>query len=228
MNNLKKILNNGSIIKSLYYNFKYLAFREAIKLPIIISNNTKIRGKGKIVLEKDVKKIYIGAKTLQWCSEKDEYTYIFLEKDSTLKLKDNVYIGLGTKIEVDKNAICEIGKNTTFTGKSNIVCKKYISIQDNCLISWNTLFLDSDGHTIIKNNKNSKLGRIIIKEKTWIGCNSTISKNTIIESNSIIGAQSLIKGKFEKKNVMIVGNPGVIINEDINWKIDSPKGDENE
>ena len=227
MSNLKIILKKASIIRSIYYNFKYLNFKQAIKLPIIICNNTKIKGKGKIELEKNAKKIYIGEQTLKWCNPKREYTYIFLDKNSKLKLKNNVYIGLGTKIEISNHGICEIGENTVFTGKSNIICKNYIQFNNNCLISWNTLFLDSDGHTIIKNNIANKLGKIIIKNKIWIGCNVTILKNTIIGSNSIIGANSLIKGKFKNSNILIAGNPGIIIAKNIKWKIDEPKGENN-
>lgn len=68
---IKIILNNkASLIKTIYYNFKYLPLKQASKLPMIIFRGVSISGKGRIVL-KDLNKmeqysIYVGGRALQW------------------------------------------------------------------------------------------------------------------------------------------------------------------
>lgn len=70
------------------------------------------------------------------------------------------------------------GDHVTITGKSEIVCNKRIDIGNNCLISWDVLFLDDDAHKIYDKDgiliNESKA--ITIEDNVWIGCRNTILK----------------------------------------------------
>lgn len=219
---IRLIMKNGSLIKSIIYNFKYLAFRQAIRLPLIIAKSCSIKGKGNIKIPSDKNlKIYIGQKSLQWDSEKRNYTHIFLE--GTLEFKRNVFIGLGTKIEVNENAYLILGENLTITGNSKIICKNYIEFGKDNLISWDTLFLDSDGHTIVSNKHKNYDGKIVIGDHVWIGSNCTLKKNTFIPNNIVIASNSVVNGKYEVENTILAGNIAKIVKENINWSIDIPE-----
>ncbi|CZQ96552.1 Hypothetical protein Tpal_2023 [Trichococcus palustris] len=222
---IKTIIGNGSILKTIYYNFKYLPLTEALKLPILIAGNTRIVGKGKIILngQEDLK-VYIGQKALNWLDEKKETTLIHLEEGGRLVFLGNAFLGLGSNIEVEKNATLTFGDNFNITGKSQVICRNAIVFGNDNLISWDTLFMDSDAHTVIyENGKTNKDGVIIIKNHVWIGCRTTIKKNTIISSNTVISSNSVVAGKFLEENIIIGGNMAKVIKKKINWSIDPPK-----
>ena len=75
--------------------------------------------------------------------------------------------------------------------------------------------MDSNGHEVYSENRTQ--GRDIPKEihignNVWIGLNSIILKGTHIGDNSIVAAGSVVKGVFPC-NVIVQGNPAVIVNE---------------
>lgn len=218
---IKKVLTGGgSLIKTLYYNFKYLKISDAIKLPMIISKTTKISGKGKISINNTKETIYIGQKTLSWMDENKEYTKLHLE--GRLEFEGKAYIGLGTKIEIKESGNLEIGNNVTFTGGGKIICNKKIYLGNDCLISWDTLIMDSDGHTILDNDNVNIDKPILIGDHTWIGCNSTILKNTKISSNTVIASGSVVSGNYTEKHILLAGNKAKKLKNKIKWKINYP------
>lgn len=220
-NQIKKVLTSrGSFIKTLYYNFKYLKISDAIKLPMIISRTTKISGKGKINIDNPRETIYIGQKTLNWMDESKEYTNLYL--DGSIEFLGKVYIGLGTKIEIKKYGNLKIGNNVTFTGGSKIICNKKIYFGNDCLISWDTLIMDSDGHTILDNNNINIDKPIIIGNHTWIGCNSIILKNTKIFSNTVIASGSIVSGNYIEKNILLSVDKAKKLKSQIKWDINYP------
>ena len=93
-----------------------------------------------------------------------------------------------------------------------------LQIGENCAISWNCQFLDEDFHQLdyegkaVKNNNS-----IYVGNKVWIGSNVTILKGAYISSESVVAANSVVIGKFEKKGVLIAGNPAKVIKEGVTW-----------
>ncbi len=224
MKNLKIIIKKGSILKSLIYNFKYLPFHQEINLPLIVFKNAEVRGKGKIEIlnfEKNIK-VYIGGETLNWLNVSKEYTNIYIEKDGIIQFGKGVFLGCGTKIEVDHNAKLVLDENNVFTGKTTIVCKNDISFGKNNLISWENLFMDSDGHSISYEGRKNFLGKIKIKDNVWIGCRCTIKKNTFISSNNVIASNTVLSGTYEKEKTIISGNPAKIVKQGVSWSYESP------
>lgn len=220
---IKKILSwrGNSLCKTIYYNFKYLPFKSAIKLPMIVAKNSRITGKGIINLNAD-NTIYIGQKTLNWMNEKREYTLIHLD-GGQICFNGKCYIGLGSKIEVKKYGELIIGENVTFTGKVNVICSKKIVIGDYCLISWDTLLMDSDSHTIYTKNINKNIDEpIIIGNHVWIGCKATILKNTYIANDIVIASNSIVSGNYSDSNVILANNKARKIKDKIEWNIKNP------
>lgn len=220
---IKKVIccRQSSLFKTIYYNFKYLPYKSAIKLPLIIAKNTKIIGKG-IINVNDNNTIYIGQKTLNWLDEKREYTRIYLD-GGNICFNGKCYIGLGSKIEVKKDAQLIIGKNVTFTGKSNIICSNKVSIGDNCLVSWDTLLMDSDSHTIYTKNKNKNIDEpIIIGKHVWIGSKVTILKHTYIANDIIIASNSVVSGSYSDSNAILSNYKARKIKDNIEWNIENP------
>lgn len=224
MKNLKIIIKKGSVLRSLIYNFKYLPLHQAVYLPLIIFKNAEIKGKGKIEILNFRKgiRIYIGGETLNWLDTNKEYTKIYIEKDGVTQFAKDVFLGCGTKIEIASKAKLVLEENNVFTGKTTIICKNCISFGKNNLISWENLFMDSDGHSIEYEENRNQLGEIKVKDNVWIGCRCTIKKNTIIGSNNVVASNTVLSRKYEKQNTIIAGNPARIVKEGVIWKSNQP------
>lgn len=216
---------DGNFIKTLYYNFKYLSFNEAILLPMIISSNTIIRGKGKIIIDcldsTKQSRIYIGAKALKWMDLKRYSTYLHI--DGELYMSSSTFIGLGSKIEIGKNAKLVLGSNFNITGLAKIICYNSIIFGRDALISWDTLFMDTDSHTIINNDgSKSKDGDICIGDRVWVCSKASILKNSNIANDIVIACNSVTSGSFKTENVIIATEKSKVIKENISWIIDKP------
>lgn len=208
--------------KSLYFNIYYFGFIRGIKLPILLSNKVKLlKLSGIIELNENNFKIgiiKIGFPSVGVFDYKNSRS--IWEVYGKIKLKENIVMGQGTKISVLKNGVLEIGRNVCITGESTIICRKKIKFGDNCLISWENLFMDTDFHSI-KDFDNKILNpdkEIEIGDKVWIGNRSTILKGTIVKNDSVIASNSRVSTKFNSEKVIIAGNPGEIIKENIEWE----------
>lgn len=207
-----------SLPKSIYFNLKYFPFRTAIKLPVLISYRTKLAVmQGSIHLNKiktGIIRIGFG------------YVGIF-DKNNSRSIWENsgqVYwggkcsIGHGSKISVGKKGKLIIGNNFCITAESQIVCQKQILIEDDVLISWECLIMDTDFHDIFVNDiKINDDKEIIIRKNVWIGCRSTILKGVEVYSGNVIAANTNLTRTIRKSNIIIAGNPGSIIKENIKW-----------
>ena len=215
---------NGSIIKSIIYNWKYLPFKQSKFLPLVIGKKTKIKGTGRIVIADDIcmpaNKIYIGLSALNWAGGWET----LLSIDGKLFINGgHFFLGSGSSIEVSKgaNLICDDRFNVT--GKSTIICKNQVHFSTNTLISWDTLIMDTDSHTIISENGEKNKNRTIhFGENTWICAKSSVLSGTKLAKNTVIGCGSIVKGTFEDENVVLAGNPAKIVKKGIDWSTEAP------
>lgn len=227
LNLLKRIKllksNNASIIKSLYYNYRYLPSKQAIFLPLIVSKNAKIIGKGTINIPTQIElknvKIYVGCQALRWNVEKD--TVIVCEGRLDIQ-GENIFIGSGSKIEIAKDAIMILKNKFNITGNRKIICEKTISFGEDNLISWDTLIMDTDAHTI-KSEKAQKSG-VHFGNHIWLAANTNILPGTILMDNIVVGCGAVVKGKYEESNCILAGIPARVIKKNISWNIEKPKG----
>ena len=221
------ILNRASIIKTVYYNFKYLPFGQAKYMPMIVAKGVIIRGKGKIFLEWDPASspnIYLGGKALKWMPEPRKIPTIFYI-EGELHIKAGFYFGSGGGMEIERGATLTFDRNFNATAKCTIICRNNISFGQDVLVSWDTLIMDSDQHTIFNINSiedRNYDGSIQIGNHIWISSKVTILKNTIVGSGCVIGSETLVHGNFNRENMLIAGNPARICKEKIRWSQERP------
>ncbi len=204
-----------AIPKSLVFNFRYLPFRQAIRFPIVVSHQVKlVQLGGKVTIPDDAKtgKIRLGFGRVQ-VAEPSRSPFIWAAgKGAHIQLGHRVKLGTGCKLHVDGELI--IHDCTNFTGESTLICKKKIEVGSNCLISWQTLIMDTDFHPIYHDHTNERLNPdapITIGDKVWIGARSSLSKGSQVPRNSVVAAAAHVTKAFEVNNVIIGGNPAKII-----------------
>ncbi|OCZ49557.1 hypothetical protein A7D23_03045 [Dehalobacter sp. TeCB1] len=213
--------NIPSILKTIYINFKYLNFRQAIKFPIIVSRNVVfLRAKGKIKIEGDLSfgMIKIGFSTVGIIDLKSKHT--MLEIIGELIFKGSAIIGTGSNISVSGKL--SLGNNFKISANSNIYCTNEIVFGNDCLVSWDCLFMDTDSHDIIDNDTKEKINfdkEILIGDRVWFGCRVLVLKGTSLKSDVIIASSSLLNKCYDGNNVLIGGIPARIIRSGVSWRI---------
>jgi acetyltransferase-like isoleucine patch superfamily enzyme len=216
-----------AIPKTLYFNFKYLPLKKAIKFPIIVSHRVWLMAaKGKVSINSEnintaMIKIGFGEVSIfDQMRERSVWRVL-----GSVEFSGGAAIGHGTKISVDTQGKLTLGKDVIITAESSIICNKEINIGDGAMISWETQIMDSDLHSIIdeENNVINSDEKIEIGKNTWIGCRCLILKGAKLEEGSIIAAGTTISKAFEKKverktHCLIGGIPAKIIKENLRWE----------
>lgn len=208
--------------KSIYFCFKYLPFKIAIKLPILISANLYLSSmKGYIDIESNKIKtgmIRIGFGEVGIFDKKYSRS-IWQNNGGRVVFKGKANIGHGSRISINQDGILIFGEKFCITAESQIVCSNHINFGDNVLVSWQCLFMDTDFHKIYKKNiRKNEDGIIKIGNHVWIGCRSTILKGVEIPDNCIIAANSNVVKSIKQCNSIVAGNPAIIVDKDIDWK----------
>ncbi len=211
-----------SLPRTIYFNLRYLSFKQALKLPIWLANNVRIyKMKGRIVLPDDIHlaMIRLGYHTIPIMDQSSTHTILNLEKGAVLEFKGTAHIGMGSKINVSKNATLVLGNNFAISALSSINCYKRIIFGRDVQLSWNCLVMDSDSHKIY-NKDNQQINEdkeIIVEDKTWIGCNCTVLKGSHILPNTVIGANSILSNKKYPGNCILAGQPAEYKKEIKEW-----------
>lgn len=213
-----------SIPRSVYFNIRMFPFMTAIKLPVFIANNVRVRDYlGKIILPNDVSTcaVRIGFHWNQECDTASTHTYISLKKGSELVFFGKAHIGQGANISLNPNAKLLLGENFAISGTTKIICSNYISFGNDVQLAWDTLVMDSDSHKIFdERGKYSNIDKpIIFGDKIWVACHCIILKGTEIPDNCVVGAGSIISKKFDNPNRLIVGNPAKEVKIIKGWEI---------
>lgn len=211
-----------SIIKSVYFNFKYLPFKSAVKFPFLISRKVYLKDtKGKININHPLEfgLIKIGFGDVGIFDSKRQRT--IWQNLGKVNFFGKANIGHGSKISVGALGVLSLGNNFNVTAETAIVAHLNISFGNDCLLSWETLVMDTDFHSIriASGEQINNPSPIVVGDSVWIGCKCLILKGAIIPNGSIIGANTLVNKKLEDENAMYAGNPVVKLKDKITWAI---------
>lgn len=216
-----KLLNlfKRNWIAILYFNFKMLPFKQAIKLPFDFYGRIKFKSlTGNIIINTN---IHRGC--FQFGLTESE---IFPKEPIIFSLKGNlifngepVCIGSGSVIEISNNATIEFGSDVLITPRNKIISRKMIKFGSHIRMSWEGQVFDSNFHymrNIYTNNIPPINKEIIIGNNIWIGNRVTINKGTKLPDYTIIASNSLCNKDYQKEDkqfITLAGSPAQIVAE---------------
>lgn len=219
--NIEKFL---SILKSIYLNFKVFNYKTAIKLPILVSYNTKLVGikRNSITVNNSIGlggiRIGFGGVDLVQESKK---SLLRIDDGGKIIFNGTAQFSEGASIRIGAKGILSIGNNFAANKKCSLICDGNMKIGNDALLGWKVNIRDSDGHIIyddITKIKNPIQKNIIIGNHVWIASYVDILKGTEIKDNSVIAYRSCVLSKFDKSNCIIGGYPAKVLRENINWE----------
>ncbi|WP_404987522.1 acyltransferase [Clostridium culturomicium] len=136
-----------------------------------------------------------------------------------ISFEERVFLYPEVRISVngtlENKAQLKIGQGTNIGDRTEIHVGKKVVIGKECAISWDVCILDRDYHEF--NGQGEIKDEIIIGDKVWIGCRSTILKGVTIGNGAVIAAGSIVT-KDVSANCCVGGNPAKVIKENITWK----------
>ena len=214
-------------IKTFWFNFKILPFKDAIRLPFILAYGVTIKRTGTIKLNTrpsfGIIRLGIAQLITDMTSER-----LVVSNKGTIIFNGEFRSHKGAKINVRKG-ILSFGNRINIGNRTRIVCTKSIKIGNDFISSWDCQFYDTDFHflhNIVKDKYYPRSKEIIIGDNVFVGNHCTIGKGTVITSGSVISCCTKISGNFggEGDNLLIMGYPGRVVKkgfEMINcWTID--------
>lgn len=207
--------------KTIWINYKIFEFKQALRLPVLISRKVKVAGiyKGAIILPDDARtfSIKIGIEGTDGVAH-DQNGCLVLGKESKMIFKGKASISRGILIRSSGKIV--FGKDFYSNCNLSLVCAKNISFGNQCILGWNIHIRDCDGHPVLQNGERINLNESVsIGNHVWIGQDVKILKGTEIPSDSVIAMNSCVMKKFDKANSVIGGYPAKIIKQDISWEV---------
>lgn len=209
-----------SIFKTIYFNFKMLPFKQAIKLPIIFMNKTRfINLSGVVKINGPIKRgmISIGS----YHSEMITPLINTIDLKGEMVFNGAIQIGCGCLLRAEKNALIQFGKKNIIGANTKIFSEKFIDIGDYTRIAWETQLFDTNFHYLLNTKDSSiiqKAGNIILGNYNWIGNRSSIMKGTITPDYTIVASNSFCNKDYTKEitsESIIGGTPAKLIAKNI-------------
>lgn len=210
-----------SLIKSIWFNFRFLPLPVAIKLPFWIRIGTKCKIYGNIQINECASKrfsIQIGGNGSPHVSP-NKLTYFYVGKNARIIFYGRASIGVGSSVRVDKDGVLIIGDNFSTNRNCNISCSYRMEFEDDVLFGWNINVRDTEGHQVYINGKSSERHKeVVIHEHVWVGSFSDILKGVEIGKGSIIAWRSCVLTRFPEENLLIGGYPAKVLRNSVVWE----------
>lgn len=133
----------------------------------------------------------------------------------------------GTLVVEAPGSQIEIGNNVFIGGGALVDCLDQITIEDDVLISYQVLIMDSDNHSLRASERIGDLMRwrnqeydwshvnrapVVIRSRAWIGARAIVTKGVIIGEGAVVATGAVVT-KDVPPYTIVAGNPARVIRE---------------
>lgn len=203
-------------LKTLWFNLKAFPLRLAIRVPILISWNVKVRKVGHIEILDPVTPgmISIGViKITPWESNADQITF---SNEGKLTFGGRAKIHPGVRLAVLPNAQLTLGERTMLGCRCRVICARSITLGHDVRLSWDSQLFDTDFHFLTNQQTGHTHQRqrdVVIGDNVFIGNRCTIGKGTILPDGAIVSCCSRLIGDYSASGPqpLIKGNPAQVV-----------------
>ena len=217
-----------SILKTVWFNFRFFPLKEAFRLPVLLARRVQIRHcyRGFCKFQGGVRTGVLRFGFGDRRFNADTKSAISINGKLVLKGNGVHAFGPGTTFSIGPNGILTIGNNFTASVRNRIACNCCITIGDDNMWSFDNVVMDTDAHlicdehdSIINYNK-----PIVFGNHVWLGCRNVVMKGSEIPNGCMVASGSKITGKYTEPNCIITSGKK-IIKTNIHWKRDWAKND---
>jgi len=208
-----------SLPKTILFNVWYLPWRQAIRLPILVSRNVWLRQiRGEVLLPRSLPtaSVRIGFGDIGIFDRK--------RSRSIWEVRGRVFFGgrcaIGHGCKVSASGDLYFGEGVALTAESTIVAKKSVRIGNNTLISWDVLIMDSDLHhmTDAAGNVGNPQSAVVVGDGVWLGCRSLVLKGVSIPDGCVVAAGSVVSRTTLQEHSLLAGSPAKVVKDGVYWR----------
>ena len=164
-----------------------------------------------------------------YCESAQVFQQFRSREPRALVLGDHVSCYSGCSFALGERGTCSVGDFSLLNG-AIIMAEERVEIGSYCLISWNVGIADSDFHPLdpVERRLDAealapfladkpprprlRVVPVVISDNVWIGMNAIVLKGVTIGENSVVAAGAVVS-KSVPANVVVAGNPAVVIKE---------------
>lgn len=208
-------------VYSFFFCIRYLPWKQAKKIPILIHPSVKIKSlhKGDIIINGRIWKsmISIGFEgTIGRCNHKS----LIYVKQGGGHIIFNGYACLskGCRMIVNKGNL-SFGAKLTFNGDCLFSCYDNITFGNDIICGWSVSFGTTNGHTVIVDGEErERTAPVRVGNHVWIGSDCTIGKGVSITDNTIISHHSIVVKSLDIPHAIYGGHPAKLLKTKADWK----------
>ena len=213
-----------SVPKTIYFNFKVLPFKNAIKFPFVVSKDVKLQGVNRQSFIVDADKLPTASMRIGFgesLNARRESKRGLISIGKTGKIIVGKELGLSQGCILIANEACiTLGNHFRCSYSTTIDCYgEDITIGDDVVCGWNVTIRNGDGHRVVVDGESHKATKkISIGNHVWLCANATVLKGANVGNNSVVAYGSLLTKTEDKENVLYGGTPAKAIRHNINWE----------
>ena len=207
------------LLHSIYFNFHYLPFQQAMKLPIVLYKPHFVKLKGRIVIDCD--NICTGMISLGFrrCGIYPNTGLSWENCGGTVVFKGRCFIGNDSFLSFGSKTEVIFGDDFRNTAALKLVSSKGIKFGKSTSLGWGTLIMDTNFHPLydMKRNVYKKAsGPIEIGDYNWFGTQCKIMHSVKTPERCIFGMNTVVtRNCIMKPYCVMGGNPVKILAEDV-------------
>jgi acetyltransferase-like isoleucine patch superfamily enzyme len=129
-------------------------------------------------------------------------------------------LGNGFKLAVGRGAKVTLGANFTLSAESQIISVAGITFGSDCLVSWDVLILDVDGHAVITEGEDPKpmAAPIVLGDRVWIGTRASVLKGVRLADDVVVAAGAVVTRSENESRVLLGGVPAGVLRRGVQWQ----------
>lgn len=183
-----------ALIPSICFNLKYLPFKQAKKLPILVYKMHLLEKKGKIVIESE--QIHKGMIQLGFPRAATfPNSGITWRNRGKIVFKGNCLIGGDSFVIIGKQGTLILGDDFKATASVKIISECSITFGNHARFGWGGIIMDTNFHPLFDMEKKvfkKAFGPIVIGDCNWFGLQCYIMHGVQTPERCIFGARSVI------------------------------------
>lgn len=207
------------ILKSVWFNFHYFPFKQAIKCPVLFLSRSTVKLKGKCIIHAPFIKFGMIKLGFNFHTNRPNTGFFFCNNGGTIVFNGYCLLGQSCSITIGEKGCLEIGDNVLMSYGGILYAYHSIKIKDDVRIGWETLMTDTSFHTLkmLDGRRTKGYGSIEIGNNVWISSYCRVFANTRIPDYCIIGSGSFVNKDYSSipSYSLLAGNPVQIKKRDI-------------
>lgn len=207
-----------TIPRSIYINFHYLPFKQAIRFPILVKKGHFYEMKGKVIIDAPIRFGMIKLGFFGGHMYPDNGIH-WTQWGGTIIFKGSCWINNNSFIVQGKESTIIFGDRFMATTSMKLISFKHIEFGRYVSVGWEVIFTDTNFHPIydLKNEKFKKAyGPIIIGDNNWFGMQCKVMHSVTTPKHCIFGLGSVLtRGGEYESYCLHGGNPLRVLTRDV-------------